>query len=74
MKTRSKSKLEENSIILQKIEYSTLFNFDEASLEWKKNKRKGKFGTHNYVCGKEMRNGRVCKKNENHTYSCSSVE
>ena len=74
MRTRSKSKIEENSIILQKIEYSTLIDFDEASLEWKKNKKRGKFGSHSYICGIELRSGRICKREENHDYSCSSVE
>ena len=41
-------------------------DFEEASREWNVNKKRGKNGHMTYCCGIIRRNGKPCKRPENH--------
>ena len=48
--------------------------FDEASRAWNLNKRKLGNGEYSYVCGKQMRNGRICQVSPTiSTHICSAT-
>ena len=72
MITRSQTK---QSNQIQNIMYSVDIDFDEASRAWNANKRRIGNGEYVYICGKQMRNGRRCKKNQDSApHICCSVE
>lgn len=72
MITRSQSKLSNQK---STISYSVDIDFDEASRAWNANKRCIGNGVYVYICGKQMRNGRSCKKNQSSVpHICCSVE
>jgi hypothetical protein len=72
MITRSQTNITNQT---QNITYSIDIDFDEASRAWNANKRSIGNGEYVYICGKQMRNGRICKKDqESTTHICSSVE
>lgn len=41
---------------------SVNIDFDEASIEWNRNKTKLENGTYKYICGFKCKNGNQCKK------------
>jgi hypothetical protein len=57
MKTRSQTTCE-----MSKIMYEVVINFDEASNEWKSNKKYVGNGTYKYICTQKTKNGNQCKR------------
>ena len=47
-------------------EYSVDIDFDEASSEWRRNKKQLTNGTFVYVCGMSTKNGKPCQRCESH--------
>lgn len=47
-------------------EYIVDIDFDEASYEWRRNKKQLTNGTFVYVCGMSTKNGKPCKRCESH--------
>lgn len=47
-------------------QYVVNIDFDEASLEWRRNKKKQSNGTFTYVCGISTKNGSPCQRPESH--------
>ena len=47
-------------------EYTVDINFDEASAEWRRNKKQLANGTFVYVCGMTTKNGKPCRRHESH--------
>ncbi len=50
-------------------ELSVEIDFDEASREWRANKKKNKDGSFSYICGVTRSNGKVCTK-----VNCKNVQ
>ena len=46
--------------------YEVNIDFDYASKEWNKNKKRCGNGTYAYVCGKETKKGTPCQKTRMH--------
>lgn len=46
--------------------YEVNIDFDEASEEWRRNKKQLSNGTFAYVCGIPTKNGKPCKRCESH--------
>jgi hypothetical protein len=57
MKTRSQTRSQTSKIM-----YEVVINFDEASNEWKSNKKYVGNGCYKYICNKLLKNGNNCKK------------
>ena len=55
MQTRSQSQNLLNS-------YEFIYNFDEASEAWRSNKKSMGNGTYIYICQKQTKTGKECKK------------
>ena len=47
-------------------EYNVDIDFDEASTEWRRNKKQLTNGTFVYVCGITTKNGKPCQRCESH--------
>jgi hypothetical protein len=46
--------------------YDVDIDFDDASKEWRKNKKSLKHGNFKYCCGVKKQCGKICKKNITH--------
>jgi hypothetical protein len=62
MKTRSQTKYVNFAL------YEVIIDFDEASREWKSNKRSIGNGSYKYVCAKKGKNNKCC------SYKCLPQE
>lgn len=52
----------------QKPVYDVDIDFDEASQEWRRNKKCLSNGTFSYVCGMITKNGKPCQRCESHRH------
>ena len=66
MKTRSQN-------TIPRITFDIIIDFDESSREWNANKRRLGNGEYEYVCGKILRNDRICQQSESIPHRCSSI-
>jgi hypothetical protein len=46
--------------------YEVNIDFNEASTEWRRNKKKRENGTFSYICGMATKNGCPCQRPESH--------
>jgi hypothetical protein len=59
MRTRSQTSHINNALYSL---YKVAIDFDEASIEWKANKKYVENGTYKYICTQKFKNGNQCKR------------
>ena len=73
MKTRSQTKAEAATVVLEKTIYEVDIDFDGASEAWHMNKKRLANGCYEYICGKMTKTGRKCCRKPNSTSEYCSL-
>jgi len=50
--------------------YEVSIDFDEASFHWNANKKKLSNGCYEYICGKQLKNGLLCRRKKGNNNFC----